>query len=68
MKTAALAFGLQFQFLARERYDLVIPEAGWQCDGVQAMVQWLSSDAGQRTIRSLGGYDTSETGSLRWVT
>ena len=68
VETAALAFGLQFQFLARERYDLVIPEAGWQCDGVQAMVQWLSSDAGQRTIRSLGGYDTSETGSLRWVT
>ena len=67
VETAALAFGLHFQHLARERYDLVIPEAGWESGGVQAMAQWLASDTGQRTIRSLGGYDTSETGSLRWV-
>ncbi|MEZ4769308.1 MAG: substrate-binding domain-containing protein [Caldilineales bacterium] len=51
----------------RERYDLVIPEACWGSGGVQAMAQWLSSDSGRRTVRALGGYDTNETGALRWV-
>ncbi|MCO5244195.1 MAG: hypothetical protein M9927_10265 [Anaerolineae bacterium] len=60
VETAALAFGLQFQHpVTLSDTILVIPEAGWQCDGVQAMAR-LSSDTGQRTIR-LGGYDTSET-------
>lgn len=67
VETAALAFGLHYQHLARERYDLVIPEAGWHGGGVQAMAQWLASEAGQLTIRALGGYDTSETGAVRWV-
>ena len=67
VETAALAFGLHFQHLARERYDLVIPEPCWASGGVQAMAQWLASDSGQRTVSALGGYDTAETGSLRWV-
>ena len=67
VETAALAFGLHFQHLARERYDLVIPEPCWESGGVQAMAQWLASDSGQRTVSALGGYDTAETGSLRWV-
>ena len=54
VETAALAFGLHYQHLARERYDLVIPEANWHGGGVQAMAQWLASEAGKQTIRVVG--------------
>lgn len=68
VETAALAFGLHYRHLTRERYDLVIPEAGWSSDGVQAVVSWLTSTSGQQAIHDLGGYDAQETGALRWVT
>lgn len=67
IETAALAFGLHYHHLTRERYDLVIPEAGWGADGVQAIAGWLTSATGRQTIAEMGGYDASETGALRWV-
>lgn len=67
VETAALSFGLGFQWLTTERYDLVIPAEKWELDSVQALKRWLDTPQAKTEINHLGGYDTTETGSVRWV-
>jgi molybdate-binding protein/DNA-binding transcriptional regulator YhcF (GntR family) len=67
VEAAALAYGLDFLPLARERYDLVILRAIWELAPVQTLAAWLNDEAAQATIRSLGGYDTAESGRVAWV-
>ena len=67
IETAALSYDLVFKFLTRERYELVLPEETWQSEPIQRLVEWLKSDAAKSEIEKLGGYDTGETGSVRWV-
>lgn len=66
IETAALAYGLAFQFLTRERYDLVMPEQVWARDAVQRLVQWLASEEAQTGLGLLEGYDYQETGRVLW--
>ena len=67
METAALSFGLDFILLATERYDLVIPSEKWELEAVQALKSWLDTDQAKTAINNLGGYDTTATGAVRWV-
>jgi molybdate-binding protein/DNA-binding transcriptional regulator YhcF (GntR family) len=67
VEAAALAYGLDFVFLATERYDLVVPVEVWESVPLQALVQWLSTEEARASIMGLGGYDTRETGRLAWV-
>ncbi len=67
VETAARAYGLAFQFLTNERYDLVIPEAVWNTEAVQHLAQWLASDAARALFDELAGYDTHATGQVRWI-
>jgi molybdate-binding protein/DNA-binding transcriptional regulator YhcF (GntR family) len=67
VETAALAFGLGFKLLTTERYDLVIPSDKWDLESVQALKQWLDTPQAKTEINNLGGYDTKETGTVRWV-
>jgi molybdate-binding protein/DNA-binding transcriptional regulator YhcF (GntR family) len=67
VESAALAFGLDFVPLTTERYDLVIPEDGWQSAPVQALGGWLNTAAARKDIAALGGYDVAETGQVMWV-
>ncbi len=67
VETAALSFGLGFQLLATERYDLIIPADKWELDAVQALRNWLAAPQAKTEIDNLGGYDTKETGTVRWV-
>lgn len=67
LETAAVAYNLDFVGLAKERYDLIIPAATWENPAIQAMVQWLSTQEAQAAILELGGYDTSETGQVKWT-
>lgn len=67
VETAALSFGLDFILLTTERYDLVIPEEKWDHKPIQAFKKWLDNDKAKNAIGSLGGYDTSQTGSVTWV-
>ena len=67
VETAAIAFGLEFQPLVRERYDLVIPATFWSSAAVEALATWLASAAGQRAVDDLGGYLTEATGQVRWI-
>lgn len=67
VETAALSFGLDFNLLTTERYDLVIPAEKWEMDTVQALKNWLAAPQAKAAIHNLGGYDTSQTGTVTWV-
>ena len=67
VETAALSFGLDFQLLATERYDLVIPAENWAQESIQALKSWLETPEAKIAIDNLGGYDTSQTGMVKWV-
>ena len=62
IKAAAQALGLDFVPLARERYDLLIPEDFIQDDKVVQVMNLLHSRDFKAGIESLGGYETSLTG------
>lgn len=64
VETAALARGLGFVPLARERYDLVMLESVWHLPALEALGAWLRSRDAATTLAELGGYDTAETGSV----
>jgi putative molybdopterin biosynthesis protein len=61
---AAQALGLDFIPIAKERYDLVIPEVYADSIMVREALAILASPEFQHTVRSLGGYDTAETGRI----
>jgi putative molybdopterin biosynthesis protein len=67
LETAALLFGLDYIHLTLERYDLVIPAENMATPCVERLVEWLQSGAARRAIQALGGYETGETGTVRWV-
>ena len=67
IETGALSFGLNFQLLTTERYDLAIPAEKWELESVQALTDWLSTPQAKAAIDNLGGYDTSQTGAVIWV-
>ena len=66
VETAALSFGLDFKLLTTERYDLIIPFEKWEMGSVQALKRWLETDQAKAEIGNMGGYDTKETGVVRW--
>ena len=67
VEAAALAYGLDFQQLTTERYDLVIPVEVWELPEIQMLVRWLETDHARTMIDQLGGYDTEQTGHIEWV-
>jgi putative molybdopterin biosynthesis protein len=67
IETAALAFGLSFVPLQRERYDLVVPADSWERAPVRVLRSWLGTPPARALIGELGGYDTEATGRVGWV-
>jgi len=67
LEAAAQAYGLDFIFLLRERYDLVIPKASLELKPVSNLINWLLGEEAHQAISAFTGYDTSETGNLTWV-
>lgn len=64
---AARAYGLGFVPLARERYDLVVPEAARDCAQVSLLLGIMARPEFRAMVEELGGYDTSQTGEERRV-
>ncbi|MBI3667405.1 MAG: helix-turn-helix domain-containing protein [Acidobacteria bacterium] len=64
-RAAARAFGLPFLPLAQERYDLVIPRRFFELPAVDALLDTMSRLAFRRELEALGGYDTSQTGTVQ---
>jgi putative molybdopterin biosynthesis protein len=62
IRSAALAYGLDFVPLATERFDLVIPRTLATDPRVERVVDTLASRGFRRELESVGGYATRETG------
>ncbi|MFN8006734.1 MAG: substrate-binding domain-containing protein [Terriglobia bacterium] len=62
VRAAAQVFGLGFVPLQSERYDLVIPEAIFDLQPLQMLLDVMNRSALKRELEALGGYDTSQTG------
>jgi putative molybdopterin biosynthesis protein len=67
LETAAKAYGLDFIYQVRERYDLVIPGGNMELPSIVRLVEWLGSPGARQVILNYWGYDVQETGKLRWV-
>lgn len=62
---AALALGLDFVPVARERYDLAIPTEYLAMEGMSALLGIIRGDAEFRnSVEALGGYDVSDMGRV----
>jgi len=61
---AAKALGLDFQPLARERYDLILPTASLDDPRIQTLRRVIGAAQFQERMRALGGYDTPLTGRI----
>lgn len=64
---AAQSYGLDFEELVLECYDLVIPEENLEMPGIKSLVEWLNTQEARKLIQALGGYDTTKTGQITWV-
>jgi putative molybdopterin biosynthesis protein len=60
----ARMLGLDFVPLQRERYDLVIPLEFLNTPAVQALLEVAVSPPFRGELEALGGYDTSQTGTV----
>jgi putative molybdopterin biosynthesis protein len=62
---AGKAMGLEFIPLARERYDLAVPERYYGLDMIQSLLDILKNDNEFRSaVDNLGGYDTTDMGKV----
>lgn len=61
---AARALNLDFVPLARERFDLAIPECFWEDARITAVRAILATDIFKQRLEALGGYETHLTGQI----
>jgi putative molybdopterin biosynthesis protein len=59
---AARAMGLDFVPVAKERYDLIIPDVHFEDEKIQRVIRTIRSDEFKNQVFRLGGYDVSRTG------
>ena len=67
LDAAARAYGLDFVFLRRERYDFIIPAEHMTLAPVKALLNWLKLPLAKTAIARLGGYDTAHTGEIQRI-
>jgi molybdate-binding protein len=67
IESMARQFRLVFQPLVRERFDLLIDRRAYFTDPVQRLVRFMRSETMVAKAASLGGYDLSDLGAVRWI-
>jgi len=67
IEAAALSNGIGFVPMFRERYDLVIPIENFRGARLAPMLEIIASDEFKKIVDSVGGYDTSQTGTTIFV-
>jgi putative molybdopterin biosynthesis protein len=63
-RSVALALGLGFVPLVKERFDMVIPKDTFFRPAVQAVVEAVRSDGFRQGLERLGGYDARQAGRV----
>jgi putative molybdopterin biosynthesis protein len=61
---AARALDLDFIPVVTEQYDIVVPEAHFESQSIQKLLEIIRSDEFKRRGRDLGGYHLEKTGTL----
>ncbi len=62
---ASKALGLDFIPLAKERYDLAVPEKFYKLDMIQKLMEVIRNDMEFKdTVTNLGGYDITDMGKI----
>jgi putative molybdopterin biosynthesis protein len=67
LENAGHAYGLDFIFLNRERYDLVIPADIAKQAESQRLFSWLRSEEGKAFIDRHRGYESQESGNVQEI-
>lgn len=67
LESAASSYGLDFIFLAREQYDLIIPADTLPAFPVDQLAAWLQRGEVRAEIEALIGYDTTSSGQMLWL-
>ncbi len=66
LESVAVAYGLDFVFLTKERYDLVFYLDQINTEPYNLFIQWLQDSEGKNFIKQFPGYDNQETGKIRY--
>ncbi len=61
---AAKALNLDFIPVVTEQYDLVIPEAHFESQNIQILLETINSAEFRKRVEALGGYSTEKTGTI----
>ena len=67
IEAMARRFHLPFLPLVEERFDLLIDRRACFTDPVQTLLAFARGDALRHKAAAMGGYDLSETGTVRWL-
>ena len=67
IEAMARQFHLPFLPLVDERFDLLVDRRAYFTEPVQALLGFARSDAFGNKAASMGGYDLSATGIVRWL-
>ncbi|MDP2945241.1 MAG: molybdopterin biosynthesis protein [Atribacterota bacterium] len=62
--SAVKAFHLDFVPVAKERYDIIIPEEYYSSLKIQKLLTMIRSEKFRKKVLSLGGYDLSQSGKV----
>ena len=60
-------FHLPFLPLVDERFDLLVDRRAYFTEPVQTLLTFARRDTFKRKAAAMGGYDLSETGTVRWL-
>jgi len=61
---AARALELDFIPVVTEQYDLIIPQAYFESENIQLLLETINSREFKRRVEALGGYSTEKTGEI----
>jgi putative molybdopterin biosynthesis protein len=67
LEAAARAYGLDFVFLTRERYDLIMRAEQFDSEATKLIIAWLKGKESKDLFNRLRGYDSDESGEVRWI-
>jgi len=67
LESVAVAYGLDFEFLKLERYDLVFHSDQLDQEPFNQLIHWLQQTEGKNFIKNFPGYDNSETGRIQFT-
>ena len=67
IEAMARQFHLPFLPLVEERFDLLVDRRAYFTDPVQKLLAFARDPALQQKAAAMGGYDLSESGTVRWL-